>query len=428
MSDSIAASRWLPCWDPTTQQLFYFNKLTCHRVLEEPVEITRARAEQSLSPTDETPEMIFRKKRFRFLRDLRKGLSPSTFPLTLHRNKVYEETFTQFTRIGKKELQSKPSISYVDEAGMDAGGLTKDWYLALSKAALTEDRHLFTTDESGHLQISKSSHFNTAHLKEFRFLGKVIGKAIFDRNVVDLPLSDLLYKHILGLPVSFADLTKMDLQFSNSLTWMLNHDITDILFETFSISKEDDNMGPNPVIIDLIENGRNINVTESNKMEYVHAMTTWHTEFAIRPQLDAFLQGLHTLLPHESLNAFTVPELKLLFNGKSEINVDEIRSNCVFQGGYSENEKVVLWLWQAIREFNLEYKGLFLKFVTGTNKIPLDGFDPSFNVTKSDLTNTAFPRTHTCFNQLVLPEYTSYEILVEKIMFAIVNCDGFELS
>ncbi|KAE8914422.1 hypothetical protein PF003_g1413 [Phytophthora fragariae] len=75
-----------------------------------------------------------------------------------------------------------------------------------------------------------------------------------------------------------------------------------------------------------------------------------------------------------------------------------------------------------------EEKGLFLKFMTGTNKIPLDGFEPPLNLTKSDLDPQALPRTHTCFNQLVLPEYTSYETLVEKVTFAITNAEGFELS
>ncbi|KAG6613704.1 putative HECT E3 ubiquitin ligase [Phytophthora cinnamomi] len=82
----------------------------------------------------------------------------------------------------------------------------------------------------------------------------------------------------------------------------------------------------------------------------------------------------------------------------------------------------------ALREFTIELRGQFLKFMTGTNKIPLDGFEPPLNLTKSDLDPQALPRTHTCFNQLVLPEYTSYETLVEKITFAITNAEGFELS
>ncbi|KAF1783560.1 HECT domain [Phytophthora cactorum] len=114
----------------------------------------------------------------------------------------------------------------------------------------------------------------------------------------------------------------------------------------------------------------------------------------------------------------------MLVNGKPTIDVEELRSCTVFQGGYDEHTQVVLWLWQALREFTIELRGQFLKFMTGTNKIPLDGFEPPLNLTKSDLDPQALPRTHTCFNQLVLPEYTSYETLVEKHQLAEVDSLG----
>ena len=69
-----------------------------------------------------------------------------------------------------------------------------------------------------------------------------------------------------------------------------------------------------------------------------------------------------------------------------------------------------------------------LRFITGTSKVPLDGFDPQFQITKSDLEEKALPKSHTCFCQLVLPEYTSKEVLKEKILFAVANTDGFNLS
>lgn len=144
--------------------------------------------------------------------------------------------------------------------------------------------------------------------------------------------------------------------------------------------------------------------------------------------MNALVQGFTTLIPLASVKMFDLSELRMLVNGKPTIDVEELRACTVFQGGYDEHAQVVLWLWQALREFTPELRGMFLKFMTGTNKIPLDGFEPPLNLTKSDLGPQALPRTHTCFNQLVLPEYTSYETLVEKITFAITNAEGFELS
>jgi hypothetical protein len=121
-------------------------------------------------------------------------------------------------------------------------------------------------------------------------------------------------------------------------------------------------------------------------------------------------------------------ELQLLLNGNPIIDVDQLRAHVVFQGGYDSNARVILWLWQALRQWENATRQLFLKFATGCTKIPLDGFDPPFTITKSDLEPHALPRSHTCFNQLVLPEYPTFSILLDKIHFAIENTEGFELS
>ncbi|KAE9124818.1 hypothetical protein PF005_g6184 [Phytophthora fragariae] len=225
---------------------------------------------------------------------------------------------------------------------------------------------------------------------------------------------------------SIDDLHQMDSQYHKSLVWMLENDITDIIDETFSVEME--GAGKKLVVVDLKENGRDIPVTDVNKIEYVDLVVQWRTQFGAQVQMDALVQGFTTLIPLSAIKVFDMAELRMLVNGKPTIDVEELRSCTVFQGGYDEHAQVVLWLWQALREFTIELRGQFLKFMTGTNKIPLDGFEPPLNLTKSDLDPQALPRTHTCFNQLVLPEYTSYETLVEKVTFAITNAEGFELS
>ena len=82
-----------------------------------------------------------------------------------------------------------------------------------------------------------------------------------------------------------------------------------------------------------------------------------------------------------------------------------------------------------MRDFDDEGRRGFLKFFTGSSRIPLDGFDPALNITEGvDMVTDSLPKAHTCFNQLVLPQYSSYEVLKEKILFAVANTEGFELS
>ncbi|RHY15654.1 hypothetical protein DYB28_008968 [Aphanomyces astaci] len=118
----------------------------------------------------------------------------------------------------------------------------------------------------------------------------------------------------------------------------------------------------------------------------------------------------------------------MLLNGNPVIDVDLLRCNVHFQGGYDATAQVILWLWQALRAWDNSTRQMFLQFATGSPAMPLDGFDPPLTITKSDLEATALPRSHTCFNQLVLPEYQSFSVLSAKLVFAMQNTEGFELS
>lgn len=434
---TVYSDRWVQCWDPKTEQVFFFNKYTAQRATSEPPEVAAAREKMGLKGVEETPDMLFRRKRFRFHRELRQGMAhsnsgglSSSLPIELRRESMFEDTVNAFARLNKQELLKKPKITFTNEPGIDSGGLTKDWFLQVSKLATDKSRRLFKPCDQGLYEISPASAYDAKRLQIYKFLGKFLGKAIFDRQTLDFPICEAFYKQLLKMPLTMDDLRKIDAQFHKSLTWMLENSVMDVIDETFSVEVENasSNSKPSTTIVDLKEDGRDIPVTDANKEEYVELMVQWRTAFGVQPQLDAFFSGISTLIPLEALKPFELEELKMLVNGKPTIDVEELRANTVFQGGYNEHSQVVLWLWQALREFPLDVRGLFLKFMTGTNKIPLDGFEPPLNITKSDLDPLALPRTHTCFNQLVMPEYTSYEILVEKIHFAITNADGFELS
>jgi E3 ubiquitin-protein ligase NEDD4-like len=427
---TAAYDRWVQCWDPKTEQVFYFNKFTSQRVLEEPPELTVVREEKGLINVEETPEMVFRRKRFRFHRDLRQGMQGlnfgSTMKFELQRESMFEGTQKYFQPLTKADLVAKPKISFENEPGIDSGGLSKDWFLQVSKLATHKSRRLFKICDEGLFAVDLSSSQLPNFAQQYKFLGKFIAKAIFDRQTLDLPFCDVVYKRLLQLPTGMDDLQQMDSQYHKSLVWMLENEIENVIDETFSVEME--GAGKQSVVVDLKENGRDFPVTDVNKQEYVDLVVQWRTQFGAQAQMDALVQGFTTLIPLSAIKVFDMAELKMLVNGKPTIDVEELRSCTVFQGGYDEHAQVVLWLWQALREFTTDLRGLFLKFMTGTNKIPLDGFEPPLNLTKSDLDPQALPRTHTCFNQLVLPEYTSYETLVEKVTFAITNAEGFELS
>lgn len=230
------------------------------------------------------------------------------------------------------------------------------------------------------------------------------------------------------------DVKVLDATMHTSLDWMLKHDITDIIFETFTVEA-------GGKAIALCANGANIDVTEANKREYIRLLCEWKTIFSVADIMNPFLRGFHELVPPQQLRDAEIgwAELDLMLNGRPVLDVEEIRAYCIYQGGgvssgvvgppFGEGHRIIIWLWQLLREYSEEERRLLLLFFTGCSRVPLDGFDPALNITEGvDMDDDSLPRAHTCFNQLVLPNYTSFAMMRDRVTFAINNTEGFGLA
>lgn len=257
----------------------------------------------------------------------------------------------------------------------------------------------------------------------FKFIGRIIGKALYENRVLDCHFSRAVYRKILGKSVSLKDMESLDLDYYKSLVWILENDITDVTFETFSIDL--DKFGVTETI-DLIEGGRDIPVTEENKHEYVRHVVEYRLIKSVQEQLDNFLQGFHEVIPAELISIFNEQELELLISGLPDIDVDDWKNNTEYTN-YTPTSPQVQWFWRAVRSFDKEEKAKLLQFVTGTSKVPLNGFKElegmngfsRFAIHRDYSNKEKLPSSHTCFNQLDLPEYDSYEHLRHQLYTAI---------
>ncbi|KAI9290534.1 hypothetical protein K502DRAFT_271657, partial [Neoconidiobolus thromboides FSU 785] len=197
----------------------------------------------------------------------------NTLQLNVRRQYVFEDSFRQFQgRNGNEIKYSKINVKFHDEEGVDAGGVTREWFTVLSHQIFDPDYALFissSVDKVTH-QPNKASHVNPEHLHFFKFIGRMIGKAIFSEVTLDAYFTRSFYKHILGKPVEFKDLEANDKQFYDSMVWTLENDITEHMFLTFS---DDIEIFGEKKIIPLKPDGENIPVTEENKKEYVKLIT-----------------------------------------------------------------------------------------------------------------------------------------------------------
>ncbi|KAL2133249.1 hypothetical protein VTI74DRAFT_2672 [Chaetomium olivicolor] len=346
--------------------------------------------------------------------------------LSVRREHVFHDSFKSlYFKSGPEMKFGKLNIRFHGEEGVDAGGVTREWFQVLARQMFDPNYALFIPVSSDRTTFhpNKLSGINDEHLMFFKFIGRIIGKALYEGRLLDCYFSRAVYKRILGKPVSVKDMESFDPDYYKSLVWMLENDITDIITETFSV--EDDEFGVTKVV-DLIENGRNIPVTEENKHEYVRLIVEHKLLTSVKEQMENFLKGFHDIIPADLISIFNEQELELLISGLPDIDVDDWKSNTEYHN-YTAASQQIQWFWRAVRSFDKEERAKLLQFVTGTSKVPLNGFKElegmngvnRFNIHRDYGNKDRLPSSHTCFNQLDLPEYESYEILRSQLLKAI---------
>ncbi|CAD0092435.1 unnamed protein product [Aureobasidium mustum] len=348
--------------------------------------------------------------------------------LNIRRDQIFLDSFKNLYFKTPNEIKyGKLNIRFHGEEGVDAGGVTREWFAALSRQMFNPDYALFNPVASDRTTFHPNpmSNINDEHLTFFKFVGRIIGKAMYEGRVLDCHFSRAVYRRILGKPVSLKDMETLDLDYYKSLCWILENDITDVTFETFSV--EVDRFGETEVV-DLIENGRDIPVTEENKQEYVRLVVEHRLIKSVEEQLENFLKGFHEIIPAELVSIFNEQELELLISGLPDIDVDDWKNNAEYHN-YQQTSPQIQWFWRAVRSFDKEEKAKLLQFVTGTSKVPLNGFKElegmngftKFNIHRDYGSKDRLPSSHTCFNQLDLPEYDTYEQLRQQMYTAMTQ-------
>ncbi|KAJ1697814.1 hypothetical protein LUZ63_006326 [Rhynchospora breviuscula] len=398
--------------------------------------------ETSLSMMLKVPRLIdFDNKRAYFrsrIRQQHDNLVAGPVRISVRRAYVLEDSYNQLRLRRYQDLKGRLTVQFQGEEGIDAGGLTREWYQLLSRVIFDKGALLFTTvGNNASFQPNPNSVYQTEHLSYFKFVGRVVAKALFDGQLLDVHFTRSFYKHMLGIKVTYHDIEAVDPDYYKNLKWMLENDVSDIPDLTFSMDADEEKhilYEKNQVTdYELKPGGRNIRVTEDTKHEYVDLVADHILTNAIRPQITAFLEGFTELIPRELISIFNDKELELLISGLPEIDLNDLKANAEYIG-YSAASPVIQWFWEVVKGFNKEDRARLLQFVTGTSKVPLEGFKAlqgisgpqRFQIHKAYGAPDRLPSAHTCFNQLDLPEYNSKEQLEERLLLAIHEAsEGF---
>uniref|UniRef100_A0A8C2HP64 HECT-type E3 ubiquitin transferase n=1 Tax=Cyprinus carpio TaxID=7962 RepID=A0A8C2HP64_CYPCA len=363
------------------------------------------------------------------------GQGPGKVKLIIRRDHLLEDAFNQIMCYSRKDLQrSRLYVSFVGEEGLDYSGPSREFFFLVSRELFNPYYGLFeySANDTYTVQISPMSAFVDNHHEWFRFSGRILGLALIHQYLLDAFFTRPFYKGLLRIPCDLSDLEFLDEEFHQSLQWMKDNDIEDMLDLTFTVNEE---VFGQITERELKPGGSGIPVSDKNKKEYIERMVKWRIERGVAQQTESLVRGFYEVVDVRLVSVFDARELELVIAGTAEIDLADWRSHTEYRGGYHDNHIVIRWFWAAVERFNNEQRLRLLQFVTGTSSIPYEGFASlrgsngprRFCVEKWGKV-TSLPRAHTCFNRLDLPPYPSFSMLYEKMLTAVEETSTFGLE
>ncbi|XP_058489384.1 E3 ubiquitin-protein ligase TRIP12 isoform X9 [Solea solea] len=436
----------------TRQMLFYVTAFDRDRAMQRLLD-TNPEINQSDSQDSRVAPRLDRKKR------------------TINRDELLKQAESVMQDLGSSRAMLE--IQYENEVGTGLGP-TQEFYALVSQELQRADLGLWRGEEVT-LANPKGSQEGTkymfssrglfavpfgrttkpAHIAKikmkFRFLGKLMAKAIMDFRLLDLPLGLPFYKWMLRheMSISSHDLVNIDPSVAKSIQHLediirqkkrLEQDQSQTR-ETLQQALESLNMNgcsvedlgldftlPGFPNIELKKGGKDVPVTIYNLEEYLRLVVYWTLNEGVSRQFESFREGFESVFPLHHLQYFYPEELdQLLCGSKSETwDVKTLMECCRPDHGYTHDSRAVRFLFEVLSSFEAEQQRLFLQFVTGSPRLPVGGFrslNPPLTIVRKTFESTEnpddfLPSVMTCVNYLKLPDYSSIEIMREKLLIA----------
>lgn len=350
-------------------------------------------------------------------------------------------------------------VEFFDEVGTGLGPTLEFYTMASHEFAArklgmwryteSEDRSEYGSGISGLLfpapmsarQRLESKGRKVLHL--FNTLGTFIARALLDSRTIDVNINPVFFKlarsqseHVNSRRENLELLSRVDGHLAKSLETLLalaQRDaataIEDMALE-FTL--------PGYPAIELVPSGSSVAVCNENVSEYVDRIIDFTLGEGIAQQIESFKQGFSLVFPYSALDAFTPYELSILCGqGEEDWSYDTIFDALRADHGYTRESKIVQDLVTILSSFDMRERRSFLQFMTGSPILPVGGFkalNPPFTVvwkqSEEPLGRDDYlPSVMTCANYLKLPNYSTQQVLADRLRTAIEEGSGaFHLS
>ena len=195
----------------------------------------------------------------------------------IRRQHVVEDGFNKLGGF-RSELKGVVKVHFVnesglDESGIDMGGLYKEFLTTLIERAFHPDYGLFRFSTERELYPNPTSHIVHNHLEYIAFLGRMLGKAMFDGIQMDLPFCGFFLSKLLGKHNYLDELPSLDPSLHKNLLLLKHYegDVADMCLD-FTVSNDEIGGGG---VAELVPGGSALEVNSSNRIK--HTTHTHHT-------------------------------------------------------------------------------------------------------------------------------------------------------
>ncbi|CAK1546181.1 unnamed protein product [Leptosia nina] len=345
--------------------------------------------------------------------------------LSVSRAHIVRDTMLQISNHDSSQLKKPLRVQFIGEEAEDAGGVKKEFFLLLLKEIFNPVYGMFKQSEETNMIWFSNNPFEDDIM--YYLIGAIYGLVIYNSIIIYVPFPLVLYKKLLDESVRLDDLSDLYPTLANSLKHLLEYPDEDVE-EVFSLC-----FAVNTVVFDQVqvhplkENGENIPVTHENKAEYVDLYVDFLLNKSVENQFKAFNQGFQKVCGGRIIKLFRSHELMSVVIGNEEYDWDLFESNCEYKNGYSVTDHQIRWFWEVFHELSLEDKKKFLLFLTGSDRVPIQGMKDIKIFIQPVADDRFFPVAHTCFNLLDLPRYKTKERLKYYLVQAIQQTQGFSL-
>lgn len=390
----------------------------------------------------------------------------------IQRGRIFNDALESFWDL-QEGLKEPIQITFVDEfgmpeAGIDGGGVTKEFLTSVTTEAFTPTEGLFIANSKNsyypnpcgmdqsknalrEAQIPENSEewseTITSRLRQYEFLGRVIGKCLYEGILIDISFAGfflLKWATSAGAADTYRaninDLRELDEELYQGMLRLKNYpgDVGDLSLD-FTVTDQISLPGEpfRTTTRNLVPNGENVAVTNENRPLYISYVARHRLIIQPYAQTRAFLRGLGMIIDPGWLSMFNQNELQRLVGGdSSEIDVEDLRRHTAYSGVYAigddgEEHPTVKLFWEVMRELEDHERRDVLKYVTSTPRAPLLGFSqlsPPFSIRDGGRDQDRLPSASTCVNLLKLPQYETAETLKRKLLYAVTSGAGFDLS